>query len=258
MRHRISYTSKLTLIILSYCILPYANAKTYTAKSDGKWESTDTWLENGIPSLATDTVLIDGFSVTLDDNTITDIGADGMIKIAYLKLTNLKNIGPTKLFIKDNANLVITGDLVATSYKVWRDMLIQAKGQSSLLVEGNAFLERTADNNQLTYLKMSLFEDAKFTVKGNFEYDYKNSGFIGIHDEIYLTGKSIFTVEGETKLITRDGNAFDFYMEGESQANLNDLTVNFNGGSDLRITVAGDAILSTIDSVSIINNGVSK
>ena len=204
---------KLSFLIIFLFSVNSIFATTFKAAKDGKWEARDTWNHacNCVPSLATDSIHIDGYDVTIDNATMTFLGVDS-ISIAYLKFTNLLNVGPTQFFLTEEAKLVVTGDIDGTSDNVWRNMLIKLFGNSFLHVNGNVNLQRTSNNIQWTYLQLAIANNAQLTVDGDFEYDYKNSGIIGIYDEIFMTDQAILTVYGDSKLISRAGNALDFYM----------------------------------------------
>ncbi len=255
MRSEISYTLKLILTITFLFTLSHINATIYTAIGSGKWEETGIWDKGMIPLSITDTVIIDGFDVTINDGTMNalPLGMD-TIKIGCLQLSNTNFIDPYyQLYIKENAKLTVEGNLEVTSRSASNVMGISMTHTAEFRIDGDALIG-TIDENQTTNFQLYMYNMTKIFIGGDLEFDYRETGFSGVYYEIYLTNSAEMTVTGDTRLICRSGNDFDFYLETNAKANLlGDFYMTFEGGDNMRVTVDNNSELNISDSTFIKN-----
>ena len=224
-------------------------ATVFNAIATGDWDEITTWDQGSVPG-ALDTVVVDGYAVTID-------AATGDVTIKHLILTNY--LGDSQLFIDGLVTLTVSDDVEATLENVeHNDIDLMVLNGAILNVGGNADFSRASDNNTNERLLLTIEDASRMNVSGGFTFDYKNAESTEIANEIFLDNTAILDVTGITRLYTRGGADFDFKIIGSAQAILRGgLNAQISGGNALTITSAATAHFQVLGNTTITNSGAT-
>ncbi|MEM8908186.1 MAG: hypothetical protein AAGD05_10110, partial [Bacteroidota bacterium] len=238
--------------LLIWCSIPFdLSARIFTAIDTGDWDDAAIWDQNSIPGAA-DTVVIDGFQVT--------ISGTGNYTISAVEIYN--NINNSKLKQDGENTLTITGDLIVTANDVKKYGKVELKGGSTLYVQGNASFIRSADNDQDSELSLKINENSHCYITGHFFFDYNNSGAKEDHKDIYLNSGNL-DVTGNAYIYVRDGGsdglAFNFTLKSISTAIFRShLFLEIYGGTLVDFILQDSAHLEVLGNLNILRTGGTR
>ncbi len=241
---------KRNLLYLFLLLLSYSNnihATVFNAISSDDWDKTSTWDQGSVPGLL-DTVVIDGYTVTIDAGT-------GNVTIKHLILTNTSE--DAQLYIDGSVTVTVNGNVEATLENVDHyDIDLILLNGAILNVSGNVDFIRTADNAYNERLLLSISDSSRLNVSGDFTFDYKNADTGENANEIFLDNTAILDVTGNTTLYLRGGSDFDFIIQGSAQAILRgNLDAQMSGGDELNITAKASSHFQVTGDVTVTNSG---
>lgn len=237
-----------TLLSLFLLITFSTNAAVFHAVSDGNWLTKSTWDLFEIPT-ASDTVIIDGYTVTYNNTVAND-------SISLIKIYNENNNNGSALQISDESLLTVLNDVIITSYNFETDIELKVEQQATLNIFGNLQLKRTEDNLGFGKLSFLMVDDAQMNVIGDFIYDYKNASLDEGGVEIKLDHNSILSVAGNTQFNISNGK--EFFIELVDSANVilyGDAEMNMSGGKNFLVKTSSNSNFTIHGNASMINSG---
>ena len=239
-----------SMFIPLFLLLTYsANAAIFHAISDGNWLVKSTWDLDEIPG-PTDTVVINGYTVTYDNSLVND-------SINRIEIYNNANGNDTQLKIKDESILTVVNDVVVISYNFDVDVELKIQDKATLNVFGNVIFERTEDNIGIGKLSFFMVDEGRMNVIGDLIYDYKNAneneegGF-----EIQLDNTVVLSVAGNTTFKIANGK--EFFIELKESANLilyGDVNMEMTGGKNFLVKTSSTSNFTVHGNVSMLNSG---
>ena len=239
----------LILLLISLILSFNVQATVFNAISNDDWDEVTTWDQGSLPGIL-DTVVIDGYTVTIDAGT-------GNVSIKHLIISNY--IGDAELWVTDAITFTVTDDCEAILDNVNTydaDLILQ--NGAIMNVGGDVEFTRTAANNTNERLLLTIEDASRMNVSGDFTFDYKNSLGTENSNEIFLDDTGILDVTGNTWLYTRGGADFDFKIQGSAQAILRgNLSAEISGGNELTITSGETSHFQVTGNVSIVNSGAT-
>ncbi len=228
--------------------LNHTHATIFTAIADGDWDEIATWDQGSEPG-ASDTVVIDGYTVTIDIGT-------GNVMVKNITLTNISDIDVSELIIDGLLTVTVTDDLTANLENIDQGIEIQVLNGAILDIDGNGDFTRSADNSFDKKLLLTIEDASRMNLAGNFTFDYKNADPGENSNEIFLDDTAILDITGTTTLIMRSGSELDFKIQGSSQAILRgNLDAQISGGDELTVTTKETSHFQVNGDVSVINAG---
>ncbi len=220
---------KQLLNILAFLfILPTtSNATIFKAKANASWHLTSTWDKGQIPGSG-DTVVIDGYDVTFDNNA-------GNVTITRLEINNSSSEN-SSLTIEGDNSFIVAGDLEVTAYNINKHVDLIVQGTVNFRVLGSALFERVTGNNKTKRLRLHLLDTATMTVENTFTYNYNDSDSDEASEEILLESGSKLTILGNTFLNCHDGKELLFQLKGSSELTIiGNLEMNMTGGENFLV-----------------------
>lgn len=200
-------------ILLLFFILPTSSYATiFKAVANSDWHLTSTWDQGQLPGSG-DTVLIDGFNVTFDNDA-------GDVTIKRLEINN--SYDNAFLTIEGDNSFTVLNDLEVKSYNVARNITLLVQGTVNLNVQGNCLFERVIGNNKNTKLQLHLSSSATMTVVNDFTYNYNDSNGGENNEEILLESESKLTILGDTYLNCHGGNELKCELKGSSKLTISE------------------------------------
>ena len=233
-------------ILLFFFILPTSsNATIFKAVANSDWHLTSTWDQvDKLPGTG-DTVVINGYTITFDNNA-------GDITIKRLEIDN--SYDDSFLTIEGDNSFTVSDDLEVKSYKKARNITLLVQGTVNLNVQGNCLFERVIGNNKNKKLQLHLSSSATMTVANDFTYNYNDSNGGENNEEILLESESKLTILGDTYLNCHGGSELKCELLGSSELTISgDLLMTKTGGGNFlvgsssslsHIQVNGDATLT--------------
>ncbi|MEM9820875.1 MAG: T9SS type A sorting domain-containing protein, partial [Bacteroidota bacterium] len=224
-------------------------ATVYRSLENGNWKDASTWDASGVPTSASDTVIIDGHSVTLDN-------AVGDITIKTLIITNASGQDNAILNITDDVELTVKDEVLVQSFRFWDDVKLRLFNNAKLFAQKDLTFFRSTNNDLITTLQLDLSNYAQVHVGGNFTFDFGNSSSLGLLDEVILNNSSLLNVTGDVLLYSRGGKELNFELKGTAQALIGrNFYVYHYGGKDIEVQTNENALLQIDGSLYIENNG---
>lgn len=225
-----------------------ANATIFHAVSDGNWLSSSTWDLSEIPG-ATDTVVINGFTVVYDNTASND-------SIGHIIIKNNSNDNGSTLKVSDESILTVLNDVIITSYNFESDIELKLEQEATLNIFGDLHFKRKEDNLNTGKLSFLMVDEAQMNVVGDFIYDYKNASLDEGGVEIKLDNNSVFSVAGNSYFKIYDGK--EFFMELGESANVilyGDATMKMTGGKNFLVKTSANSNFTIHGDASMINSG---
>ncbi|MEM6966935.1 MAG: T9SS type A sorting domain-containing protein [Bacteroidota bacterium] len=219
----------------------------FTSVEDGDWDKASVWDQNAVPS-ANDTVVIDGYTIDIDDNT-------GNVTVKYLLLTNATDEGDSKLNINGSAVLNVSGNFDANFEDEDSSVELKVANGAILNVSGHFTFTRFPSTQDDSF-SMKISETSRVNISGTFTFDYQDNSSEEDSKEISLEDDAVLQVAGNAQLYMKGGEELKFEIKNESQVLINgNLDVEMTGGEKVNIKSKNDAHFQVTGNVTINNSG---
>lgn len=214
-------------ILLLFLIVPTASYATiFKAVANSDWHLTSTWDQSQLPGSG-DTVVIDGFDVTFDNNA-------GNVTINRLEINN--SLDNSSLIIEGDNSLTVLNDLEVKAYIFDRDVELIIRGTANFNVQGNSFFERVTGNISSKKLTLHVLGSATMTVSLDFTYNYNDAKSDEGNNEILLENDANLQILGNAYFNSHGGNEFTAELNDASTMTiLGNLLMNKTAGNNFLI-----------------------